>query len=207
MADEHRDIAARGHLVDPRHVGGEAVPRRGSGVGVQAPEALEADLEGDDPGAAVADHIGGDALQDLEGHLRIAQHREVVVAVDVDETRAHRKAGRVELGAAALGDGPDAGDAVAAHAHIGARAGRTGPVVHGAPPDHQIVRTRHGGCPPAPRIASTSGERADDTSRPVARQAATSWGTGPVCFPIHYPGWRRPGGSSRSPAEGSPSEK
>jgi len=143
VADEHRDIAARGHLVDPRHVGGEAVPRRGGRGGIQAPEAREADLEGDDPGAAVADHIGGDALHDLEGHLWIAQHREVVVAVDVDEAGAHREAGRVELGPAALGDGPDGGDTVATHAHVGRAAGCPRAVIHRAAPDHQIVRARH----------------------------------------------------------------
>ena len=150
VAHQHRHVAARRRLVDPGHVAGEAVPSRRVGARVEAPEPLAARLEGHDAGAAIAHDVRRDALHDLERHLGIEEHGEVVVAVHVDEAGRHGEPRRVELGAAALGDDPDRGDALAAHAHVGARAGGSRPVIDRSAPDHQII-ARHKS-PPRPRL-------------------------------------------------------
>ena len=97
---EHGHVAARRRLVDAGHVAGEAVPRRRLGAGVEAPEPCRARLEGHDARPAVADDVRGHALHDLEGHLGLEEHGEVVVGVDVDEAGRHGEAGGVELGPA-----------------------------------------------------------------------------------------------------------
>jgi hypothetical protein len=81
----------------PGQVAGEVVPRRRVGIGAHAPEPYQRRVVGHDARAAVADDVGGDTLHDLERHLGVEKHREVVMAVHVDEARRHGQAGSVQV--------------------------------------------------------------------------------------------------------------
>ena len=145
VAHEHRHVETGTGLVHAREVAGESGPRRRRAPGTQAPEARPRRLIRHHAGAAVADDVGGHALHDLERHLGIEEHREVVVAVHVDEARRHRQAGRLDLHPAPARHRAHGGDAIAPHRHVRDRARRAAAVVHGAASDDD-VETVHRRC-------------------------------------------------------------
>lgn len=158
LADEHGHVAARPHAVDALEVPLEALPRRGIGVGMEAAESHEPRFERDDARSAVADHVRRHALQDLERHFGLEDHRVVVVAVDVDEARRDREPARVDLHVATMGHGAERDDPLAAHADIRPQPGRARAVEHRAAPNHQVeaFSCRHQSLSGPPCAASAS---------------------------------------------------
>ncbi len=105
---------------------------------MDSPEADQAGFERHDTRAAVADDVARHALQHLERHLRLEQHRVVVVGVHVDEAGGDGQAGRVDLLRARRGNLADGDDPIPAHADVGASAGRAGAVVHRPAADDEV---------------------------------------------------------------------
>ena len=95
MAHQAGDVERRSASLQPRLVARQAVP-----VPVQlrvtedrhaqlAEEARRCGGEGRGGESAVAQHLRGDPLPHLEGHLRIGQQRQLRVGMNVDEARRH----------------------------------------------------------------------------------------------------------------------
>ena len=88
--------------------------------------------------AAIADHLGGDALHERGDGARIDQQRVVGMAVDVDEARRNGEAGRVDRGLGFALDFADGGDAAVLDAHVGGSRRRAGAVDQGAVADEYV---------------------------------------------------------------------
>ena len=93
VADERRDVQARRLRVDGVEIVGVAVPPREHVDSIGLAENAEVgarDAERSRTEAAIADDVGRHALADLEVHLGHEEHREVVMAVHVDEAGRQR---------------------------------------------------------------------------------------------------------------------
>src|SRR6188472_1773638 len=112
--------------------------------------------------AAVADDLGRHPLMDRAHRPRVDEQRVVGVAVEVDEARADREAGRIDL----LGvDRPDVADrrhAAVLQEQVGGTPRRTGAVVDCAAPDRDPHRR------PTSRLTYAPSRRKRSCARPTA---------------------------------------
>lgn len=94
-------------------------------------------VNGRKSGAAVAHDVRGDALHELEVH-GCAQHRSVVVGVDVDEAGRHGEARGVEDPGCVALRCPDGGDATVLDGDVSGIRWRTGAVDDRPAADHEV---------------------------------------------------------------------
>ena len=138
--------------------------------------------------AAVADDLGRHPLMDRAHRARVDEQRVVGVAVQVDEARADREAGRVDL----LGvDRPDVADrrhAAVLQEQVGGTPRRTGAVVDRAAPDRDPHRR------PTSRLTYAPSRRKRSCARPTASSSISKPCPG-VSGTRYFP----PGSRRRSP--------
>ena len=117
----------------------ERQPRR-AGREVFAQHGGPAGQDGGDRKSTVADDLQRHALTDLGFRARIERQREVGVRVNVDESRRHDLAARVDDAAGRAGRARlDGDDAAGAHAHVGLTRLSAGAVDQLPAPDQQII--------------------------------------------------------------------
>jgi len=112
---QHRDVEARRRLFDHLEVAAIALPSGQRRVPEKDAEVLAHRWVRSRTHPAVADHLRGDALHQLEIHRGRGQHREVVMAVNVDEAGRERKAACVDLEHRRALDFAYRRDSIAAH--------------------------------------------------------------------------------------------
>src|SRR4029079_1140831 len=149
---ESREVLA-GRAPGQREALRVAVDRAARGVGVADREAAE---------AAVADDLRRHALVDRAHRAGIDEQRVVGVAVQVDESRADREPGGVDLLGVDLVDVADDGDASVVHEHVARTAGCAGAVVDRAAADRDPPR------PPTSRFTYAPSRRKRSLARPTA---------------------------------------
>ena len=129
VPDQHRDVEARRSALDHFEVAAITLPSGHRCVTEESAEVVAHRLVGRRTHPAVANHLRGDTLHQLEVHRGRGQHREVVVAMDVDEAGREREAARVDLELAACAlDFADRHDPIAAHREAAKERRRAGAV-------------------------------------------------------------------------------
>ena len=119
--DAFRERGA-GDVLDPLHQIDETLP-------IHGPNRSKSD-------AAVPHHHRRDPVKDARGEIGIPRHLAVVVGMDVDESRRHEQARRVEHTSGLPLTITDRDDAAVGDGDIGATRGRPGAVHNGTAADH-----------------------------------------------------------------------
>ncbi len=101
MPGEHRDIQAWRIAVERLEVPAIAFPRRHLRIGVKGSKNDVCRSIGCRAKPAIADHVGRHALHDLEVHFGFDEDDEVIMAMNVDESRRDREAARLDFPARA----------------------------------------------------------------------------------------------------------
>lgn len=143
VPDHRRNVDGSRRRTQRSHIGGEGgelgLAAVAGGKQTQRHRPRRSRLERGDADAAIAGDDGGHTLRDLADHLRVEQHRAVIMGMGIDEARRDDLAVCIDRPVSRLASEiADRGDAAVANADIGSKSRRLGAVDHDAAADEEI---------------------------------------------------------------------